>query len=74
MQAILSFIGHRSSVGFAHATTRKRDGPAKFLDGFEGYLQADAFAGYDGIYACGNVKQVLCWAHARRKFHEARTV
>jgi hypothetical protein len=36
------------------------------------YLQADAFAGYDGIYAAGTVKQVLCWAHARRKFFEAK--
>jgi len=39
------------------------------------YLQADAFGGYDGIYAGkagGNVAEVACWAHARRKFHEAR--
>jgi len=34
-------------------TSRKRDGPAKFLRGFEGYLQADAYGGYDGIYAKG---------------------
>lgn len=40
----------------------------------EGYLHGDAFAGYDGIYAAGSVKQVLCWAHARRKFYDARTV
>ena len=40
----------------------------------EGYLHADAFAGYDGIYAAGSVKQVLCWAQARRKFYDARTV
>ena len=31
---------------------RKRDGPARFLANFAGYLQADAFSGYDGIY-CG---------------------
>ena len=29
---------------------RKRDGPAQFLAGYAGYLQADAFSGYDGIY------------------------
>ncbi len=55
-------------------TSRRRDGPAEFLATFAGYLHADAFAGYDGIYAAGNVKQVLCWAHARRKFFDARTV
>jgi len=59
---------------YDYTTSRKRDGPASFLEDFEGYLQADAFAGYDGIYAGGRVRQVLCWAHARRKFFEARTV
>jgi hypothetical protein len=39
------------------------------------YLQADAFGGYDGIYAGdagGNVVEVACWAHARRYFHSAQ--
>lgn len=29
---------------------RTRAGPEKFLAGFRGYLQADAYGGYDGIY------------------------
>jgi hypothetical protein len=57
---------------YDYTTSRKRDGPATFLADFAGYLQADAFAGYDGIYAAGTVQQVLCWAHARRKFFEAK--
>jgi transposase len=57
---------------YDYTASRKRDGPANFLKEFQGYLQADAFAGYDGIYAAGTVKQVLCWAHARRKFFEAK--
>ena len=54
---------------------RKRDGPSRFLAGYAGYLQADAFSGYDGIYAGsgGKIIEVACWAHARRKFFEART-
>jgi transposase len=53
----------------------KRDGPARFLAGYAGYLQADAFSGYDGIYAGsdGRIIEVACWAHARRKFFEARS-
>jgi transposase len=51
--------------------SRSRDGPKTFLDGFGGYLQADAFGGYDGLYAKG-VTEVACWAHARRKFFEAK--
>ncbi|MGH7186728.1 MAG: IS66 family transposase, partial [Pseudomonadota bacterium] len=52
---------------------RCRDGPAKFLQGFQGYLQCDAYAGYDDIFAKshGTIVEVACWAHARRKFVEA---
>jgi transposase len=54
---------------------RQRDGPAQFLADYAGYLQADAFSGYDGIYAGsdGRIVEVACWAHARRKFFEARS-
>jgi hypothetical protein len=54
---------------------RKRDGPVQFLANYAGYLQADAFSGYDGIYAGsdGRIREVACWAHARRKFFEARS-
>jgi transposase len=54
---------------------RKRDGPSRFLANYAGYLQADAFSGYDGIYAGsgGKIIEVACWAHARRKFFEARS-
>jgi transposase len=64
---------------FDFTPNRSRDGPMKFLDGWGKehtvYLQADAFGGYDGIYAGkagGHVIEVACWAHARRKFHDAR--
>jgi transposase len=58
---------------FDFTMSRKRDGPSRFLKGFHGHLQADAFSGYDGIYAGGNVVEVGCNAHARRKFVEAQT-
>ena len=53
---------------------RKRDGPADFLKDFAGYLHADAFSGYDGIFtgSDGRILEVACWAHARRKFFDAR--
>lgn len=69
---------------FDFTPSRSRDGPMKFLAGWGKdqvrYLQADAFGGYDGIYAGeagagqagGKVVEVACMAHARRKFHEAR--
>jgi len=71
--------GHPCTV-FAYTPDRKRDGPEAFLKDWgkdaRRYLQADAFGGYDGIYeghAGGKVTEVACWAHARRKFYEART-
>ena len=48
------------------------DGPAKWLGGFTGYLQADAYGGYDGIYHGQGVTEVACWAHARLKFYDAQ--
>ena len=75
------YVGDKQhpQVVFDYTPSRKRDGPMAFLkDWGEGeirYLQADAFGGYDGIYAGeagGNVVEVACWAHARRKFYEAR--
>ncbi len=42
---------------------RKRRGPSQFLANYAGYLQADAFSGYDGIYAGsgGRIIEVACW-------------
>ena len=42
---------------------RKRDGPADFLKDFAGYLHADAFSGYDGIFtgSDGRILEVACW-------------
>lgn len=40
------------------------------MKGYRGYLQADAYNGYDIIYKSGDVIEVGCWAHARRKFTE----
>ena len=55
--------------------SRARDGPATFLADYEGFLQADAYGGYDGIFlgSNGRIIEVACWAHARRKFFDARS-
>ena len=50
---------------------RCRDGPQEFLKGFRGYLQCDAYPGYNRLFEEGAVVEVGCWAHAKRKFIEA---
>lgn len=59
-------------VVFDFTLDRKRTGPVKFLEGFKGFLQVDAFAGYDEVLKSPDVIEVACNAHARRKILEAR--
>ncbi len=51
--------------------SRKRDGPGRVFKDFTGYLQADAYAGYDHLFFPGGATEVACWAHSRRKFVDA---
>jgi hypothetical protein len=54
--------------------SHSRDGPARFLSGYEGYLQADGYGGYDGIEIRSDGKLILvaCGAHIRRRFYAQR--
>jgi len=63
---------HPADLVYDYSATRSRAGPLAFLGDFRGYLQADAYAGYDALYATGRVVEVGCWAHARRYFWEAK--
>jgi transposase len=68
------YVGDASppDIVYDYTATRSRAGPLAFLGEFRGYLQADAYAGYDALYATGRVVEVGCWAHARRHFWEAK--
>ena len=64
--------GHPADIVYDYTADRTRAGPLAFLAAFRGYLQADAYAGYDALYATGRVVEVACWAHARRYFFDAK--
>jgi len=72
---IWTYLGdaaHPSTV-FDFTAGRGAEGPRTFLKGYCGYLQADAYKGYDGIFnAAGGPSEVGCWAHARRYFFDAK--
>jgi transposase len=72
---IWAAIGDRDHHYWVYDFTpdRSGDGPARFFKDYHGYLQADAYAGYDALYKSGQIIEVGCWAHARRNFYEART-
>jgi transposase len=55
-------------VVFDFTTDHTAAGPEEFLQGYRGYLQADALAQYERLYGVGKVLHACCWAHARRKF------
>jgi len=58
------------AVWFAYSPDRKGERPRQHLKLYKGALQADAYAGFYHLYEGGEVYEVACWAHARRKFHE----
>jgi transposase len=71
---IWAYIGdvHHPYIVYDYTPDRTRAGPTRWLEKYKGYLQADAYGGYDGIYHKGDVIEVACWAHGRRKFFDAR--
>ncbi|UCF21493.1 MAG: IS66 family transposase [Gemmatimonadota bacterium] len=63
--------GDQDDLVYDFTPSRSRDGPLAFLGDYAGYLQADAYSGYDEVFRMGRVIEVGCWAHARRYFFEA---
>ena len=63
---------HRAAV-FDYTPTRERAGPEQFLKTYRGYLQADAYVAYDSFFTHPErgLREVSCWAHTRRHFHQA---
>jgi transposase len=62
------------AVWFAYTSDRKGEHPRQHLKNFKGALQADAYAGFHHLYGGGDIYEVACWAHARRKFHDIHAV
>lgn len=60
-------------IVYDYTPTRARAGPEKFLEEYRGYLQADAYGGYDAFFKdpARGLIEVGCFAHARRYFHKA---
>ena len=66
-----AYIDDAGNVVFDFTPTRSREGPLHFLGNYAGYVQADAFSGYDELFRRGKATEVGCHAHARRKFEYA---
>ena len=49
---------------------RKGKWPRDHLDNFKGYLHADGYAGFEELYRKGDIQEMACMAHIRRKFFD----
>jgi hypothetical protein len=71
---IWPYVGdsHHPVIRYDYTPTRSRAGPAKFLEGYKGYLQADAYSVYDAFFrAARGMTEVGCMMQARRYFIKA---
>jgi transposase len=63
---------------FFYSPDRAGIHPERHLAGYAGILQADAYAGFNTLYAAdrkpGPITEAGCWAHARRKLFELADV
>ena len=54
---------------YTYESSREGIHPKKELDEFKGYVQTDAYSGYNGVFSKDSGRiSVGCWAHVRRKF------
>ena len=72
------YIGDNRQVLFDFTDNRSRAGPLSILGHYSGYVQADAYSGYNVLFEPDEQGspspriEVGCWAHTRRKFYDAR--
>jgi len=66
------FANEEGDCYFDYNESRGRDSPTRVLKDFVGWLHADGYCVYPAALDPARVRHVACWAHARRKFDEAR--
>jgi transposase len=63
---------------YIYSPDRRGEHPQRFLDGYSGILQADAYSGFGQLYEparpAGPILEAACWAHARRAFFKIAEV
>lgn len=62
------------AVIFFYSPDRSAKHPEQHLAGYAGFMQADAYAGFDRLYRAGRkpdpITEVACWSHARHNFFD----
>jgi transposase len=58
-----ALVQERAVLVYQFTEDRSGEHPMRFLQGYRGYLQADAYAGYDAVFSDGRIIEVGCMAH-----------
>ncbi|HET7549228.1 MAG TPA: IS66 family transposase [Usitatibacter sp.] len=58
-------------IAYKFSASRSGEVPSEVLGESQGYLQVDAYTGYNAVTAPTRRVRVGCWSHARRKFYDA---
>ena len=61
---------HKPLVTYEFSRSRSQATPLGRFKDYRGYIQADAFPGYDVLYANPEIREIACMAHCRRKYVE----
>lgn len=57
-----------SAVWYQFTPDRKGIWPATHLKDYKGWMHADGYGGFEELYRSGQINEVACMAHVRRKF------
>lgn len=53
---------------YRFSSDRKGEHPKDHLARYRGWMHADGYAGFEDLYRNGDIREVACMAHVRRKF------
>ena len=53
---------------YQFSSDRKGQHPKDHLSKYTGWMHADGYAGFEDLYRTGDIREVACLAHVRRKF------
>lgn len=65
-------VGDQRFVAATVSKDWKKEHAMDALGDWRGYVQCDAYRGFDAIFRKGTMVEVGCWAHARRYFVKAK--
>jgi hypothetical protein len=63
-------IAEKPIIVFDFATSRSGSNARRFLEHYGGALVVDDFPGYKHLFRTTPMRELACWAHARRNFFE----